>query len=150
MKKIVLTMMTMGLLLMSFAQRQVPMSEFYPADMIYEYLTPAQVEQLKSENPAELLRINYTMANTAVIVSKPIDGDLQQMGRLENFLPEGMTYNEDEIIHQGALNPFKWHLPQDMNKWNVYSLRQEGYYVVVVPKTIFNDRVQAFIKSYGY
>ena len=52
-------MMMMGVMLIGFAQKQVPMSDFYPSQMIYEQLTPAQVEQMRSEDPAGLLLLNY-------------------------------------------------------------------------------------------
>ena len=103
----------MGVMLIGFAQRQVPMSDFYPSQMIYEQLTPAQVEQMRSEDPAGLLLMNYKMVNSAVVIAKPLDGEVKQMGSLEKYLPAGMSYNEDEIIRNGAINPFKWQLPQD-------------------------------------
>lgn len=150
MKKIVLTMMVMGVALIGFAQRQVPMSDFYPSEMIYEQLTPAQVEQMRTDNPAELLRLNYTLVNSILVIEKPLDGETNQMGQLDKYVPEGMVYNEDEIIRSGSLNPYKWKLPQDKTQWNVFSLKRSGYYVIVVPETVFNQRLQAFIKSYGY
>ncbi len=143
-------MMMMGVMLIGFAQRQVPMSDFYPSQMIYEQLTPAQVEQMRSEDPAGLLLMNYKMVNSAVVIAKPLDGEVKQMGSLEKYLPAGMSYNEDEIIRNGAINPFKWQLPQDKTQWCVYQMRRSGYFVAVPPETVFNERSQAFLRAYGY
>lgn len=149
MKKVVLSMMMMGALVFCFAQQRT-LVDFYPSEKIYEQLTPTQVEQMRSENPAELLRLNYVLVNSILVIDKPLDGETHQMGKLENYLPEGMVYDEDEIVRRGSLNPFKWQLPQDKTLWNVFTLRRSGYYVIVPPETVFNQRLQAFIKSYGY
>ena len=142
-------MMMMGVMAFCFAQ-QKPLDNFYPSQMIYEQLTPAQVEQMRASNPAELLRLNYTLVNSILVVEKPLDGDAHQMGLLEKYAPKGMAYNEDEIIRSGSLNPNKWQLPQDKTRWNVFTLKRSGYYVIVPPETVFNQRLQAFLKSYGY
>lgn len=149
MKKAVLTMVMMGAMVFCLAQ-QKPLTDFYPSQMIYEQLTPAQVEQMRTDNPAELLRLNYTLVNSILVTEKPLDGDARQMGALEKYLPEGIAYNEDDIIRSGSLNPYKWQLPQDKTQWNVFTLKRSGYYVIVPPETVFNARLQTFLKSYGY
>lgn len=149
MKKLLLTMMLTGVLALGFAQKQT-MTYFYPTQMIYEQLTPAQVEQMKSENPAGLLQLNYQLVNSAVVIAKPLDGEVKQMGNLDKYVPEGVSYDEEEIIRNGALNPFKWKLPQDKTQWCVYRMHRSGYYVAVPPETVFNERMQAFLKSYGF
>ena len=150
MKKTVLTMMMVGAMVFCFAQQQRPLVDFYPSEKIYEQLTPAQVEQMRTDNPAELLRLNYTLVNSILVTEKPLDGDARQMGALEKYVPKGMANNEDEIIRSGSLNPYKWQLPQDKTQWNVFTLKRSGYYVIVPPETVFNARLQAFLKSYGY
>ena len=149
MKKLFLTMVLAGVVAFGFAQQQ-KLAHFYPSQMIYEQLTPTQVEQMRSENPADLLQMNYRLVNSAVVIAKPLDGDVKQMSSLEKYLPEGMSYDEDEIIRNGALNPYKWKLPQDKTQWCVYPMRRSGYFVAVPPETVFNERMQAFLKSYGF
>lgn len=150
MKKAVLMMVMMGLVLVGFSQRQLPMSEYVVSDALYTELSASQVEQMRSDNPAELIRMNYTMVNKAVVVSKLWDGNLQQMGTLEQYLPAGMTYLEEEIIKNGMVNPYKWNLPQDDYRYNVFKLRRNGFYVVVLPKTVLEERIQAQLKSYVF
>ena len=144
-------MMVMSLMLIGFSQqRQMPMSEYVVSDVLTEQLTPAQVEQMRANNPAELIRMNYTVLNAAVVVAKLWDGNLQQMGTLEQYLPQGMTYNEEEIIHRGSINQYQWNLPQDDNRYNVFKLRRNGFYVIVLPKTLLEERIQAQINLYKF
>ena len=150
MKKAVLMMVMMGLVLVGFSQRQLPMSEYVVSDALYTELSASQVEQMRSDNPAELIRMNYTMMNKAVVVFKLWDGNFQQMGSLEQYLPAGMTYLEEEIIQKGIVNPYKWNLPQDDYRYNVFKLRRNRAYVVVLPKTVLEERIQAQLKSYVY
>jgi len=150
MKKIVLTMFMMGALLIGFAQRQLPMSEYVVSDILLSEMTEAQVEQMRANDPAGLIRMNYTMVNAAVVVNKLWDGNFQQMGALEQYLPEGMVYDEAAILKRGGVNMYKWNLPQDEYRYNVYKMRTSGFYIVVLPKTVLEERVQANIRSYQF
>ncbi len=140
----------MGLMLIGFAQRQMLLSEYYVTPQLAEEITAAKVADLRANNPAELLRVNYTMFNFAVVTTKLWDGNLQQMGMLEQYLPEGTTYLEEDIIQKGYVNPYKWNLPQDMYRYNVYKLRRSGYYVIVMPKVTWDERLNAHLQQYGF
>lgn len=151
MKKIVMTMMMMGLLLVGFSQqRQQPMSEYVVSDVLYAYLSEPVVEQMRADNPAELIRMNYTVINNAVVVNKLWDGNFVEKGMLEDYLPEGMTYLEEDIIRNGCINTYQWKLPQDEYRYTVLKLRRSGYYVIVLPKTVLERRVQAQINLYSF
>lgn len=151
MRKTFLTLMMMGFMLIGFSQqRQLPMSEYYVSDILQAEMTEAQIEQMRANDPAGLMRMNYTIVNAAVVTSKLWDGNLQQMGTLEQYLPEGMTYDEEAIIRTGSVNMYKWKLPQDDNRYNVFKMRRSGYYVIVLPKTLLEERVQAHINCYKF
>jgi hypothetical protein len=143
-------MMMMGMMLVGFAQRTTPMSEFIVTSDLTEELGAAKVEDLRANNPAELVRTNYTMFNYAVVITKLWDGNFQQMGTLEQYLPKGMTYLEEDIIKKGYVNPYKWNLPQDTYRYNLFKLRRSGYYVVVLPKVTFEERLNANLRQYGF
>lgn len=140
----------MGLMLIGFAQRQMLLSEYNVTPQLAEEITAAKVADLRANNPAELLRVNYTMFNFAVVTTKLWDGNFQQMGMLEQYLPEGTTYLEEDIIQKGYVNPYKWNLPQDMYRYNVYKLRRSGYYVIVMPKVTWDERLNAHLQQYGF
>ena len=150
MKKTVLTMMMMGVMLIGFAQQHIPMSEYYVTPQLAEEITSATVEDLRANNPEELVRVNYTMFNYALVIGKLWDGNFQQMGTLEQYLPKGMSYVEEDIIQKGYVNPYKWNLPQDDYRYNLFKLRRSGYYVVVMPKNVWEERLNAHIHQYGF
>lgn len=150
MKKIVMTMLLMSVMLVGFSQRQVPVSKYVVSQDLTEKLTSARVEQMRTEDPAGLIRMNYTLINSAVVVSKLWDGNFQQMGTLEQYLPSGQSYTEESIIQKGYVDTYVWNLPQDDYRYNVYKLRRNGWYVVVLPKTVLEQRVQAQLNLYSF
>ena len=143
-------MMMMGLMLIAFSQRTLPVSEYFVTPQLAEEITSAKVEDLRANDPAELIRVNYTMFNYALVTTKLWDGNFQQMGMLEDYLPKGMTYLEEDIIQKGYVNPYKWNLPQDPYRYNLFKLRRSGYYVIVLPKTTFEERLNAHLHQYGF
>lgn len=149
MKKIVTTMFLMSLMLITFAQRQLPMSEYVVCAELIQELTPSRVEQLRAENPAELIRLNYTRINGALLAIKPVGGNTQDMGYLKQYVPEGVTYNEDEIIANGGVNILLWNLPRDQYRTNVFKLQKNGYTVVVNPISVMEERIAAQCQVYG-
>lgn len=151
MKKTILTTMMMGLMLIGFSQqRHESVSNYYFSPQLSEEITAAKVAELRANNPEELVRINYTMFNYALVISKLWDGNFQQMGMLEQYLPEGMTYVEEEIIQKGYVNPYKWNLPQDTYRYNLFKLRRNGYYVVVMPKVVWDERLNAHLNQFDF
>ena len=58
--------------------------------------------------------------------------------------------NEDELIKKGYVNPFKWNLPQDTYRYNLFKLRNSEYYVVVMPKVTWEERLNAHLHQYGF
>lgn len=140
----------MGLMLIAFSQRTLPVSEYFVTPQLAEEITSAKVEDLRANDPAELIRVNYTMFNYALVTTKLWDGNFQQMGMLEDYLPKGMTYLEEDIIQKGYVNPYKWNLPQDPYRYNLFKLRHSGYYVIVLPKTTFEERLNAHLHQYGF
>lgn len=151
MRKTVLTMMMMGLLLIGFSQqRHESVSDYYFSPQLSEEITAAKVADLRANNPEELVRVNYTMFNYALVITKLWDGNFQQMGMLEQYLPDGMTYAEEEIIQKGYVNPYKWNLPQDTYRYNLYKLRRSGYYVVVMPKVTWEERLNAHLNQFDF
>ena len=150
MKKTIVTMVMMCALLVSFAQQKIPFSQYYVDPKFAGEIAPVSVEDLRANNPAELVRMHYTMFNYALVIEKLWDANFQQMGMLENYLPKGMAYVEEELIQKGYVNPYKWNLPQDEYRYNLFKLRHSGYYVVVMPKTVWEERLNAHLHQFGF
>ena len=150
MKKTFFTVMMMCALLVSFAQQKIPFSQYYVDPTFAGEIAPVSVEDLRANNPAELVRMHYTMFNYAQVIGKLWDGNFQEMGMLENYLPKGMAYAEEELIQKGYVNPYKWNLPQDEYRYNLFKLRNSGYYVVVMPKKVWEERLNAHLHQFGF
>lgn len=143
-------MMMMGLMLAGFSQQSIPFNQYYVDPKFAEEIAPVNVEELRANNPAELVKMHYTMFNYALVAGKLWDGNFQQMGTLEQYLPEGMTYLEEDIIQKGYVNPYKWNLPQDEFRYNLFKLRRSDYYVVVMPKVTWEKRLNAHLQQFGF
>ena len=150
MKKTIVTMVMMCALLVSFAQQKIPFSQYYVDPAFAGEIAPVSVEDLRVNNPAELVRMHYTMFNYAQVIGKLWDANFQEMGMLENYLPKGMAYAEEDLIQKGYVNPYKWNLPQDEYRYNLFKLRNSGYYVVVMPKKVWEERLNAHLHQFGF
>lgn len=148
MKKIFTLLMAFCCVLCCFAQRS--MSEYVVSPAMYQQFSQAEVEQYRQSNPAELLRLNYKMNNYAVVVAKLFEDNYQMMGFIEKYAQQGTTPNEDEIVNKGYLNPFQYNFPQDDYKYNVFQLHRSGFYVVVMPKYLYNERLAAHMAQFGF
>ena len=84
------------------------------------------------------------------MIGKLWDANFQEMRMLENYLPKGMAYDEEELIQKGYVNPYKWNLPQEEYRYNLFKLRNSGYYVVVMPKKVWEERLNAHLHQYGF
>lgn len=143
-------MMMMGAMLIGMAQqRQLPMSEYVVSKELMDYLTPAKVEQMRANQPAELIRMNYIMLNGAKLVTKEIGGNTHDMGYLKDYTPAGVVYNEAEILAKSWLNPFVWNLPQDQYRTNIFKLKNSDYFIVVLPSSVMNERIYAQMQQFG-
>ena len=148
MKKIFALLTVICCVLSGFAQRS--MSDYVVSPAMYQQFSQAEVEQYRQTNPAELMRLNYKMNNYALVVAKLFEDNYQNMGFIEQYAQKGVTPNEDEILKNGYLNPFQFDFPQDEYKYNVFQLHHNGYYVVVMPKYLYNERLAAHMAQYGF
>lgn len=129
--------------------RTMSVQDFVVSDALREHLSNAQIESMRAENPAQLIMMDRTSYAYSLVVNKLWEEDFNQMGYLEDYLPKGMSYSEDEIIDKGYVNPYIWKLPQDNTKYNLFKMRKNGYYVVVMPKEELEKRIEAQLKQYG-
>lgn len=129
------------------AQKQA--KDFVINPVMYEQFTQAQIDHYLQTDLAELIRLNYKMTNYAGVSSKMVGGEYQVLGYPEQYAHDGVRVDEEEIIEKGYLNPFLYNFPQDEYKINVFPLHIEGYYVIVMPKVLYEPRVNAQLNEYG-
>jgi len=147
MKKIILLLASIFCILGSYAQKTA--NDIVIAPQTYQQFGQSTIDQYKQNNLAELIRINYKMLNYACVTAKLTDENYQILGTVEQYANKGVVTNEDEIIKTGFINPFLYSFPQDNYKVNVFSLHHSGYYIFVIPKYVYDERVQAQLRQYG-
>lgn len=150
MKKLTSLMVILVAVFSLNAQQRQSLSDFVPSDVLTEYLTPLQIDSMLAANPAGLLRMNRTIYSYAMVIDKLWDEDFNDMGYLDQYLPKGMQYSEQDIIAYGCINPYIWKLPMDKSKYNLFKLHRSGYYVVVMPETEMEARVRAYMQQFGF
>ena len=124
--------MMMGVMLFCFAQEHIPFSQYYVAPEFTEEFGASKVEDLRANQPAELVRMHYTMFNYALVVSKLWDGNFQEMGMLEKYLPEGIgtTWDTYDDVTEEEADTFNW-------SFDGSRLIQEHHMVVgIVPRIL--------------
>lgn len=132
------------------AQQKQSLSNFVPSDVLTEYLTSSQIDSMLTADPAGLLRMNRTIYSYAMVIDKLWEEDFNDMGYLDQYLPQGMKYSEQDIIEYGCINPYIWKLPMDKSKFNLFKLHRSGYYVVVMSESEMEARVRAYMQQFGF
>ena len=147
MKKIILFVASFLCIIGSYAQKSA--DDLVVAPQMYETFGKSTIAQYQQTNLAELIRLNYKMLNYACVVAKLTDENYQMLGNVSQYANKGVVTNEEEIIKTGFINPFLYSFPQDDYKVNFFPLQHKGYYIMVIPKYLFDARVQAQLQQYG-
>lgn len=149
MKKIILfpalMLFTMGL----FAQQSGTAIQVDP--MLYEVLTESQINDLRANNPAQLVRENCALVSYCYLAQKmtEAEGTYQMKGDLKNYVKPGKSCDYQKIIARGCINRYDFNLEQDPYRVNVYPLGNTGAYIIVLSKAQFDRNVEAYLQMYG-
>ncbi len=149
MKKIILfpalMLFTMGL----FAQQAGTAIQVDP--MLYEVLTESQINDLRANNPAQLVRENCALVSYCYLAQKmtEAEGTYQMKGDLKNYVKPGKSCDYQKIIARGCINRYDFNLEQDPYRVNVYPLGNTGAYIIVLSKAQFDRNVEAYLQMYG-
>jgi len=147
MKKIILFVILSICLSGVYAQKSANDLVLHP-QMVAQF-GQGQINQYKQSNLAELIRLNYKMGNYACVVAKMVDGNYQMLKSPEQYANKGVVTNEDEIIKTGFINPFLYSFPQDDYRTNIFPLHHSGYYIIVAPKFMYEEKVNAQLQQFG-
>jgi len=149
MKKIILLPALMLFTLGLFAQQTRTAIHVDP--MLYEVLTESQINDLRANNPAQLVRENCNLVNYCYLAMKMTEeeGTYKMKGDLKNYLKPGKSCDYQKIIERGCINRYDFNLEQDINVQNVYPLGSTGAYIIVLSKSQFDRNVEAFLQQYG-
>ena len=149
MKKIMLSLLAMGLCVCLYAQ-QIK-KEIHIDPMLYEVLSESQINDLRANNPAQLVRENCAVVSYCYLAQKmtEAEGTYQMKGDLKNYVKPGKNCDYQTIIARGCINRYDFNLEQDPYRQNVYSLGSTGAYIIVLSQEKFNRNQEAYLKLYG-
>ena len=147
MKKLLLFLILITCIVGSYAQKSADDLVLHP--QIIAQFGQSQINQYKQNNLAELIRLNYKMGNYACVVAKMVDGNYQMLKSPDQYANKGVVTNEEEIIKTGFINPFLYSFPQDDYRTNVFPMHQVGYYIIVAPKYMYEEKVNAQLQQFG-
>jgi len=148
MKKITLVLLAIICATIGYAQRSV--QDFVLNERMLEQFSQSEIQQMKQNDFARLFKLNFKMTNYAMVAAKLTDENYKIMGSVQQFAKPGVSTNEAEIIRTGFINPFLYDFPQDDYRVNVFTFGTEGYYVLVIPKSWYDERETAQLKQYGF
>ena len=149
MKKIMLSLLAMALCVSLHAQQLK--KEIYIDPMLYEVLSESQINDLRANNPAQLVRENCALVSYCYLAMKmtEAEGTYQMKGDLKNYVKPGKSCDYQKIIERGCINRYDFNLEQDPYRQNVYSLGSTGAYIIVLSQEKFNRNQEAYLKLYG-
>ena len=149
MKKIILSLLAITVCVGLHAQQSK--KEIRVDPMLYEVLSESQINELRANNPAQLVRENCALVSYCYLAMKmtEAEGTYQIKGDLRNYAKSGKSCDYQEIIERGCINRYDYNLEQDPVKQNVYPLGNTGAYIVVLSLERFNRNQEAFMKLYG-
>lgn len=156
MKKLFTLMLLVCFVLAGFAQQNkyavtINSKNFNIHPMLYEYLGESQVNNLKASDLKQLVVENYNLTAYCYIALKmsEVEGTYQMKGELKNYVKDGKSCNYEEIIKTGAFNRYDYNLPQDATLLNIFPMGSTGAYIIVLPKTTFDNRKSQLLEYYG-
>ena len=147
MKKIYLLLVVVLCFVGSYAQ--TPKSRFVLATRMTEQFSQSEIDRMYQNDFAQLFRLNYKMLNYALITTK-LDGmNCQKMNSVDMYAKSGVVVDEKDMIENGV-NPFQFDFPQDEYRYNVFPMHTAGFYVVVLPKVLYDERMEALLSTFVY
>ena len=150
MKKLILFAMALFLLFGAYSQQTKKEIKVDPR--LTEVLGTAKVNDLKANNPKQLLiehvNLNY-FCYVALKMSEP-EGTFIMKDDLKNHVEAGKSCNYQDIISSGAINRYDFDLEQHAFMTVVYPMGNTGAYIIVNSKQWFEEQKRAVLSEYGF
>jgi len=149
MKKLFTLLVLLALVAGGFAQQAK--KEIQVDSRLYSVLTAQQIEDLRANNPVQLVTENCNLVSYCFLAMKfsEEEGTYKMKGELRNFVKPGKSCNYQDIIATGCINRYDYNLEQDPYRQNVYSLGNTGAYIVVLSKVNFDNVLNGWLREYG-
>jgi hypothetical protein len=150
MKKITFLVMALFLLFGAYAQQTKKEIQYTPR--LNEILGVAKVNDLKANNPQQLLIEHINVTYYCFVAQKLTgpEGTYIMKDELKNHLKASKSCNYQEIIQNEFVNRYDFELEQDATRPTIYPIGNTGFYVIVNSKEWFNAQKQALLAEYGF
>lgn len=150
MKKLILFAMALFLLFGAYSQQGKKEIKVDPR--LTEILGAAKVNDLKANNPKQLLiehiNLNY-FCHVALKMTEP-EGTFIMKDDLKNHVKAGKSCNYQDIISSGAINRYNFDLEQHAFMTTVYPMGNTGAYIIVNSKQWFEEQKRAVLSENGF
>ncbi|MBP5557582.1 MAG: hypothetical protein J6X65_07775 [Bacteroidales bacterium] len=147
MKKITLLAAIVCLCMSVFAQKDIRSIKYEGALPLF--ITQSEYDLLLRESPMKLFNYYYEATQFCYIDNKvPVNTRL--MGDLCEYISDGNVCDAaDELVSSKQIYHSKYRMEYDELRYSAYAIGTTGYYVIVYPHNVYEDRYQAMRKEYG-
>jgi hypothetical protein len=147
MKKTIILFLLLCPLIGLMAQKS--QKEITPDSLLYEAFSKAELIKLQQEAPDKLLELNFGVTGFCYISDqKPANSQI--LGDICKFISPGKSCDINKMIATKKINSLNYSLPQDLEKYNVFTIGNSNYYVIVYPAPVFMQNKISYIKQFGY
>jgi hypothetical protein len=123
--------------------------EVTPDSLLYESFSKSELIKLQQEAPDKLLELNFGVTGFCYISDqKPANSQI--LGDICNFVSPGKTCDINKMISTKRINSLNYSLPQDPEKYNVFTISNSSYFVIVYPAPVFMQNKISYIKQFGF
>jgi hypothetical protein len=119
-----------------------------PTKMVEEIIDKEKLKVYITDKPQKLLDMNYYSLNYCYVTDQ-IPENSQVIATLASTV-RGSTYDRAQILRDKEVNPFKFSLLQDKEKYNIYTIENSKFVVVVRPLSEYEKGKTDYLKQYGY
>lgn len=147
MKKIIALSLCLLMAIPLWAQEVAPAKTVTPTKMVQEIMP--NKEKLESGGPQGVLNMNYYGLNCCYVTDQ-IPENSQVIAPLVSVIKGAFVYDRAQILRDKKINPYKFDLLQDKEKYNIYTIENSKFVVVVRPLTEYEKEKADYFKQYGY
>lgn len=149
MKKLFAVLVLLAIVAGGFAQQAN--KEIKVDARLYSVLSAQQIEDLRANNPVQLVTENCNLASYCYLALKMTEeeGTFNMKDDLKNHVKTGKACNYQDIIASGCINRYDFNLEQDPYKQNVYPMGNTGAYIIVLSKQNFDNNLNGWLREYG-
>ena len=148
MKKIIILFILLCPLVGLMAQKE-GQKEVTPDILLYESFSKSELTKMQQEAPDKLLELNFGVTGFCYISDqKPANSQI--LGDICNFVSPGKICDINKIILTKRINSLNYSLPQDPEKYNVFTMGNSSYFVIVYPAPVFMQNKISYIKQFGF